>query len=519
MSEHRSVLKSTSTISALTILSRIFGYIRDNRIASLLGTGTLGDAYSIAFRIPNILRRLVGEGAVSAAFIPVFSRYLKDENREEAWKFANTLLSAMIVGMSLVVILGVVFSPWIVPLFAYGFTSTPGKLEAATTLNRIMFPFIGLVSLSALAMGVLNSFSKFAAPAFAPVLLNVGIIAFSFLSRYFPNPAEALAVGVVVGGALQVLIQIPSLVRNGWRFKWLWDLAHPGVRKVTGLMAPRLFGIGIVQVDVLVGSQFASFMVEGSAASLNYADRVMELVLGGYAIALSTAILPLLSRQAAENRISELKSTIEFSLRMVLFITLPATVGLILLRSPIIEVLFERGAFDDRSTAMTAWALLYFAVGLSAFSMVKIVVQAYYALHDTWTPVVVGFFSLLLNIAMNFAFFRSLENGGPALATSLAAVFDTAVLLWLFERRHGSLGLQKVILSCRKFAAASLVMGLITWALIHAPGFYGGAALQRLTALAVTIAVATAAYFGTAWFLRIPELHEAGGLLGRRAPR
>jgi len=260
-------------------------------------------------------------------------------------------------------------------------------------------------------------------------------------------------------------------------------------------------------------------MVEGSTAALNYADRVMELVLGGYAIALSTAILPLLSRQAAENKISELKGTLEFSMRMALFITLPASVGLIVLRSQIIEVLFERGLFDNRSTAMTAWALMYFAVGLSAFAIVKIIVQAYYAMHDTWTPVVVGFFSLLLNIAMNLAFFRPLQNGGPALATSLSAFFDTGVLLWAFERRHGGIGLGKVLKSCGNFALASAVMALVTWAVIRLPGFYGGMLLQRASALAAAIAVATGAYFGTVWLLRVPELRDVGGFLGRQRIR
>ena len=282
--------------------------------------------------------------------------------------------------------------------------SVPDKLESTTVLNRIIFPYIGFVSISALAMGVLNSFGRFGASAFAPVLLNLSVIALSFFSDFFPNPAIALSVGVVIGGVLQILIQIPSLLRTGWRFRWFWDLAHPGVRRVAALIGPRLFGIGIVQIDVLVGTQFASHMIEGSAASIGLADRVMELVLGGYAIALSTAVLPLLARQAAANRMEDMKGTLSFATRLILFITLPATVGLILLRVPIIEVLFEGGEFDAQSTALTAWALLFFAVGLSAFSMIKVIVQAFYALHDTWTPVVIGFFSLLVNIALQFPF-------------------------------------------------------------------------------------------------------------------
>jgi putative peptidoglycan lipid II flippase len=514
MSEHRSVLKSTSTISALTVVSRIFGYIRDNRIAFLLGTGDLGDAYSIAFRIPNILRRLVGEGSVSAAFIPVFSQYLAEGKRDEAWDFVNAILSAAIVFMSIVVILGILGSSYIVAFFASGFS--PDKLQSTMVLNRLMFPYIGLVSLSAIAMGVLNSFGRFGAPAFAPVMLNVGIITLSFFSSFFPNPAQALSVGVVVGGVMQILVQLPSLLRTGWRLRWLWDLAHPGVRRVAALMGPRLFGIGIVQIDVLVGIQFASHMVEGSVASIGLADRVMELVLGGYAIALSTAVLPLLARQANTNRMAEMKDTLCFSMRLVLFITLPATLGLILLRVPIIEVLFQHGEFDDRSTALTAWALLFFAMGLSAFSMIKIIVQAFYATHDTWTPVVVGGVSLLINIACNFLFFNLLRNGGPPLATSVAAFFDTFALMLIFRARHGTLGLRVVARSCAKFLLGSLVMAAVAFGFIHIPGIYAGAWAQRAVSLTVTIALASGVYFGMARLLHMRELQEMGGLFARK---
>jgi putative peptidoglycan lipid II flippase len=512
MSEHRSVLKSTSTISALTVLSRIFGYIRDKRTATLLGTGDLADAYAIAFRIPNILRRLVGEGAVSAAFIPVFSQYLAEKKREEAWEFVNALLSAAIVFMSLVVIAGVLGSSAIVAFFASGFDT--GKLEQTTVLNRIIFPYIGFVSVSALAQGVLNSYGRFGASAFAPVLLNLSVIAMSYASGYFSNPALALSVGVVIGGVLQILIQIPSLARTGWRLRWFWDLAHPGVRRVAGLVGPRLFGIGIVQIDVLVGTQFASHMIEGSVASIGLADRVMELVLGGYAIALSTAILPLLARQAAGNRVGDMKNTLSFAVRLILFITLPATVGLILLRVPIIEVLFESGEFDAQSTALTSWALLFFAIGLSAFSMIKIIVQAFYAVHDTWTPVAIGFFSLLVNIALNFLFFRWLRNGGPPLATSMAAFFDAFVLMILFRSRYGALGLRSMGRSCLKFLVASGVMGALTYWFIHMPGLYAGARPQRALALTATIVLGTGVYFTVAKILRVQELEEMGGIFG-----
>jgi len=417
--------------------------------------------------------------------------------------------------MSVVVILGILGSSYIMAFFAGGFA--PEKLHSATILNRIIFPYIGLVSLSAIAMGVLNSHGRFGASAFAPVCLNLSIIALSFMSDFFPNPAIALSVGVVIGGVLQILVQVPSLVRTGWRLRWLWNLSQPGVKRVAGLIGPRLFGMGIVQIDVLVGTQFASHMIEGSVASLGLADRVMELVLGGYAIALSTAVLPVLARQAAANRIHDMKNTLTFAMRLILFITLPATVGLILLRREIIEVLFEGGAFDQQSAELTAWALMFFAVGLSAFSMIKIVVQAFYAIHDTWTPVVIGFFSLLLNIACNFLFFRWLRNGGPALATSLAAFFDTFVLMLVFRYRHGTLGLREVIRSATKFVVASLVMGAVVYMFMDIPGVYTGDWVERAFGLAVAIILAAGVYFGVVRLLGARELQEMWGIYGQKS--
>src|SRR5436190_5638192 len=454
MSEHRHLLKSASLISAFTILSRIFGYLRDSRIAFVLGAGTAADAYTTAYRIPNLLRRLVGEGAVSAAFIPVFSRYIVDSKEDEGWEFANTMLTVITIFLTAITIAGILLSPLIVRLFASGFADTPGKLELTTTLNRIMFPYIFLISMSALAMGILNSYHRFGAPAFAPVVLNLTMIAFSFLGSLFGDITKTLAVGVVVGGALQLAIQVPALIKTGWRIRFKIDFSHPGVRRVAKLMVPVIFGVGIVQVNVLVDTQFASYLEEGSVTAIYYADRVMELVLGGYAVAVSTVILPLLSRQAALRQMDELKITLNFATRLILFITFPATVGLILLRHEIIEVLFQHGGFDAASTALTAWALPFFALGLSAFSMVKIIVPAFYALQDTRTPVKIAFIAMFLNIALNLLFIRPLQNGGPALATSVSAFFNSIVLLIIFYRRYGSFGVREIMHSIMKFVIA-----------------------------------------------------------------
>jgi putative peptidoglycan lipid II flippase len=508
MSEHRHLLKSASLISALTIFSRILGYIRDSRIAFLLGAGAAADAYTTAYRIPNLLRRLVGEGAVSAAFIPVFSAYLAEDKKEDAWEFANTMLTVVTIVLTVFTIAGIVLSPLIVRLFASGFGNTPGKLELTAALNRIMFPYIFLISLSALSMGILNSFHKFGPPAFAPVLQNLTMIVFSFLGGMFGDVTRTLAVGVVVGGALQLAIQVPALLKSGWRIRFRLDFSHPGVRRVAKLMIPIIFGIGIVQVNVLVDTQFASYLEQGSVTAIYIADRVMELVLGAYAVALSTVILPLLSRQAALRQMDEMKTTLNFATRLILFITFPATVGLILLRREIIEVLFQHGDFSAASTALTAWALPFFAIGLSAFSMVKVIVPAFYALQDTRTPVKIAFIAMFLNIGLNFLFFRPLRNGGPALATSASAFFNSLSLLVIFYKRYGSFGVWGIARSVAKFAIASIALGVVAYGLVHWPGFYGGKMSQKVVALAVTITAGTATYFGAALLLNTRELSE-----------
>jgi putative peptidoglycan lipid II flippase len=508
MSEHRRLLRSASVISAATILSRILGYIRDSRIAFLLGAGTANDAYTIAYRMPNLFRRLVGEGAISAVFIPVFARYLASDKKKDAWEFANAMLTLMTILLAVITIAGVVFSPLMVRIFASGFAETPGKLELTSTLNRIMFPYIFLVSLSALSMGILNSLQQFATPALGPVVLNLTVIFFSFLGGLFGDVTTALAIGVVVGGAFQLAIQIPALFRNGWLPRLKLNLAQPGVKRVSKMMGPIIFSAGIVQVHMLVDSQFASYLSEGSVTSIYIADRIMELVLGSYAVAVSTAILPLLSRQAAERQILEMKRTINFATRVILFITFPATVGLMVLRREIIEVLFQHGGFTSASTDLTAWPLLFFAPGLSAISMIKVAVPAFYALEDTRTPMKLAFYGLLLNIALNALLLRPLQNGGPALATSIAAFVNAIALLYAFRKRFGLLGFRSVARSTVKFVIASAGLGVVTYGMIHAPGFYAGHTMQKAFALAVTIAAGTGTYFGMAHILRSRELAE-----------
>ena len=518
MGEHRRLLRSASLITSITLLSRVFGYLRDQRIAFLLGAGLESDAYTIAYRIPNLLRRLVGEGAASAAFIPIFTEYISGEKRKEAWEFTNSMIMIVTMVMTAVTLLGILAAPLIVRAIAYGFIGTPGKVELTVLLTRIMFPYIFLISLSALAMGVLNSLHKFAAPAFAPVLLNLSVIAFSFITDLFPSPEIALAVGVVAGGVLQLVVQVPQVVRSGWRFRPRLDFRHPGVRRAAWLMAPVTVGVGVAQINFVVGSLFASFLGDGPQTALYYSERVMELVLGGYAIAIATVILPTMSRFAAEGRIEDVRATLNFSARMILFITVPATVGLIVLRVPIVEVLFQHGQFDAADTAMTAFALLFGALGLSAFAMVKIVVPAFYSLKDTKTPVKVAFGAMFLNVVFNVAFFLPLGVGGPALATSLAGLFNAVALIVIFSRRQGALAIGAILSSLVRFLVAAVPLAFAASTIIEWPGFYFGEPLgQRIFALGATIALSAGVYFVAAYLIGCREPEEIRDVFRRRS--
>src|SRR2546423_14362152 len=404
--EHRSltdkkhILKSASIISLVTIVSRILGYVRDQRIPLLLGTTPAADAYVLAYRIPNLFRRLVAEGSMTASFIPVFTGYMREKTKEEVWDFANRLFWNLALVAAVITILGMVFSPTVVLLFAGKNVAVPEAVE----LNRIIFPYLFFIALAALAMGILNCFHAFGLPAATPVFLNLATILFTIAAvrKYFSDSATAIAVGVLIGGVLQFLIQLPLLVQKGMRFKFGISFSHPGIRNVARLMIPRLFGIGIGQINLLIDTRFATaaLMPEGSLAALYLADRVMELVLGGYAIAVATAILPMMSHQAAAKDFEALKKTLTFSVRIVAFITVPAALGLMILRDPIIRVLFQHGQFVAASTRLTARALLYYAVGLPALASVKLIVPAFYSTRDTKTPVIVASISLIMNVLL-----------------------------------------------------------------------------------------------------------------------
>lgn len=457
--ENARIAKAAGAVGLATLLSRIFGFLRDMVVAGFFGAGFATDAFFVAFRVPNLLRRLFAEGSLTISFVPVFTEYLEKKSKEDAISLADTVFTLLSIILVVVTLFGILISPLIVRIIAPGFTDLPDKYELTVFLTRLMFPYIFFISLVALCMGILNSLRHFAAPALAPVVLNIAIIfAAVFLRNFFDEPVIALAVGVLTGGVLQLVMQFPFLTKMGVKLKPDFNFRHPGLRKIITLMIPAVFGAAVYQINIFIGTLLASFLPEGSVSYLYYADRIVQLPLGVFAIAVGTTSLPSLSKQAVSGDFKEMKETISFSLRLIMLVAIPAMVALIALRVPIISVLFQRGSFDSQSAILTSDALLYYAVGLWAFSGVRVVVPAFYSLQDTKTPVKVAIIALIANIILSVILMFPLKHGGLALATSIASAVNLLILSLLLKRKIGRFLNRKFYSSIGKTTVSSLAM-------------------------------------------------------------
>lgn len=489
------MIRSTLAVSAPTLLSRIFGLFRDMIQANYMGTGTRMDAFTIAYTIPNLLRRLTGEGAMTAAFIPVFTQQKKDKSKEELWKFAHYFFFDLSVIMALITVLGVVFAPVLVKIISIGFKDIAGKWDLTITLTRFMFPYIFLISLAALAMAILNSFHKFFVPAFTPVLFNLSIITIAVIfAGRAEEPSYIFAAGVVIGGILQLAFQLPFLWRQGMRFKPMLSFTHPGVRKVGKLMIPGIFGAGLYQINYAISRMIASLLEEGSVSALYYAARVQELTLGLFAIALSIALLPTFSDQAAKKDIAGMKKTLVYSFKLVFLVTFPAMVGLLLLNRPIIQVLFQRGEFNEQSTVMSASCLFFFALGIPFISGVRIMAPAFYSLKDIKTPVIVASFIMGLYILLSILLMNPLRVGGIALALSISSVFNFLVLFYLLERKIGRIRKKGILISALKSAISAAGMGAVVWIFAGKFDFDRMVFIQKLGVVAASVAIGIVVY-------------------------
>ncbi|MEK7782976.1 MAG: murein biosynthesis integral membrane protein MurJ, partial [Candidatus Binatota bacterium] len=473
MEEVGRITRAAGVVSFFTLLSRLAGLLRDMVIGYLFGAQGTADAFFVAFRIPNLLRRLTAEGALTAGFIPVFTDYLTNQGKAEAMRVARIVFTFLGLFLAVLTLLGMFFAAPLTQLFAPGFLADRGKFGLTVFLTRLMFPYVFFVSLVALAMGVLNSLRHFMAPALSPVLLNLSIICCAILfAPWMEIPVISLAYGVLLGGVAQLLLQLPYLSRQGFTYSPDFHFKDPVLKRLLFLMGPTFFGAAVYQINVLVSTIFASMLPEGSVSYLYYADRLLQFPLGIFAVALGTAALPSFSSLVAKKEYDELNLGLSYSLRLVNFISLPAALGLMTVSVPIFSLLFQRGAFDANATLGTAQALIYFSFGLWGFSGTKLVVPVFYAMEDMKTPVWVAFWSFILNlfsslilmgeiaagpdanvlartvavISQNVGLF-SLGHGGLALATSISATFNFLVLLFILSRRLGRFPLGEFFLS------------------------------------------------------------------------
>lgn len=463
--------RSAGTISLAVMTSRVLGVIRDQMMAGLFGTGMAQDAFQIATRIPNLVRDLFAEGAMTAAFVPTFTRYLKNHGRDAAWRLGNLVINALLVVTTALVVLGIVYAePLLSLLPSFGdsgdFAGAGGAKRLALTvqLARIVMPFLTLVAVAVALGGMLNSLRRFFIPALSPAIYNIGVL-FSavaivpFCEGWGLHKIVGIAIGALIGGMGQIAVQLPLLYREGYRYRPVLSFKDPGMREILLLMGPGTIGLAAAQVNLLVNTVLAVGEGEGAVSALSFAFRLMYLPIGLFGVSVATAALPEIARHATAGVMDDVRRTVSSSLRMMLMLSVPATLGLMALSGPIVELIFQRGEFDGTSTQMTALALLCYAPGLIGYSAVKIASPTFYALNDARTPVLVSVGTIALNLVLNVTLVRVMSFQGLALGTAIAALFNSGLLLYLLSRRIGGIEGQRVFQAFAKILVASIAMG------------------------------------------------------------
>lgn len=518
-------------MSVAVALSRVSGLVREMMMSRLFGSTMPFDAFRVGFQLPNLTRDLFAEGALSSAFVPVFTEALQKRGKEDAARLANLVATTLILVVGLICALGAIFSADLVHLAVPGFALTPGKAELASRLTRIMFPFLLLVALAAQAMGILNSLKQFAVPALSSTCFNIGSVIVGFLLSIWLGPVfglapiEGMAWGVLAGGALQLGFQIPALVKAGFVFKPMIDFSDPGLRRILIMMGPAILGNAATQINVLVNSNVASEIADpvrglnGSMSWLNYAFRFMQLPLGLFGVAIANATLPAISRSAAVENWDEFRRTVSRSLGLVFLLTIPSSVGLVLVGKAMIGAIYQGGEFNAYDTQQTGLALSCFAIGLAGYSALKVLSPAFYALHDSRTPMVVSMMSVVVNYGLAQLMVKVFKMGheGLALSTSGIALFSSVTLFLLLRRRMDGLYGRVLWSSLSKACLASLAMAVALW-LLH--GWVN--TMPFLAQLAILIPVGAVVFYVAATALKVEELAMAtdamAGPLKRRLP-
>ena len=508
--------RSAGVIGIATMASRVLGVAREAVLAATFGAGTSMDAFNVAFKIPNLLRDLFAEGAMTAAFVPTFTRTLASQGREAAWRLGNLVINSLLLVTGTLVILGIIFAYPITNAIAPAYAGVAGKLELTTQLTRLMLPFLTSVAVAVAMMGMLNAVHRFFIPALSPAMFNVATIlcavALTPVLEGFGLPGVlSLAAGTLIGGLGQILLQWPVLRRQGFRYSPIVDFKNPELREVLRLMVPGTLGLAAVQINVLVNTYLATSQPEGAVSWLNYAFRLMYLPIGLFGVSIATAALPDISRQAVTDDVAAIRRTVSSGLRMMLMLNVPATMGLLVLAEPIVSLLLERKAFTPNDTIQTASALMFYAPGLIGYSAVKIASPTFYSLRDSRTPVIVSMVSVVANLSINLALVRVMGFRGLALGTALAAMINAGALLWLLSRRLRGLEGGRIGIAFAKIAIASLVMGVAAhYASIWLQWFLPGRELPwKLLQVFGAIAAGVAVLAVSAKALRISEFNDA----------
>lgn len=518
--------RSAGVFGLATIASRILGLAREQVMVYYFGAGDANDAFRVASRLPNLIRDLFAEGAMSAAFVPTFTRQLSVFGRERSWRLANSMINALLIITGVIALLGILFAGPLVRLYAPQFADVPGKLELTIYLARIVFPFLTLVAVAAVLMGMLNSLGHFFVPALSPAMFNVAGIAMAltlipFADQLGVRPITIVAIATLVGGIGQLAIQWPPLRREGFRYQPVLDVKDDGLRRALLLMGPGTLGMAATQINVFVNTQLATGQGTGAVSWLDFAFRLMYLPIGLFGVSIATAATPAISRLVAEQNYPQIRSTLAQGLGLMFFLNLPATIGLMLLARPIIAVIFEHGEFTAADTVATAAALQFYAIGLVGYSVVRIISPTFYAIGRSRVPVMVSALSVLVNVAINVTLVRFIGYRGLALGTSITAIINASVQLWLLRREiHGIEG-SRIAASFTKVAVASAVMGAVTWAadatlLDVMPG---SSLATQILRLLITISLSLVALAGVAQLLGIREFAAARDLVIGRLRR
>jgi putative peptidoglycan lipid II flippase len=513
------VTRSAGIVSLAVMSSRVLGLVREQVFAAVFGAGVQSDAFLAAFRIPNLLRDLFAEGALSSAFVSTFSQTIIAKGEQAAWRLANLVMNGLVIVLTLITLIGIAISPQIVSLIASGFEQVPGKVELTVEMTRLMFPFIIIVAMAAVAMGVLNTKDRFGIPASASTFFNVGSIigglglAYVMDPTFGPRAIIGWAIGTLIGGGLQLLIQVPSLYSVGFRYRPMVSFTDPGVRQIIALMGPAVIGAAAVQINVFVNTNFASYLGNGPVSWLNYAFRFMQFPIGVFGVAIGTATLPAISRAAARSDMTEFRRTLASSLGLVFLLCIPSACGLAILGQPIISLIYERGRFTSLDTEQSAAALAFYAIGLAGYAAIKVLAPAFYALNDARTPMLISLISIATNYTFNYLLVREFGFGhrGLALSTSMVALFNFAALFVLMRRKIERVEGRRILDSLVKVCVASLAMSLVCFFSSKSlVGWLGsrGLGVQLANALG-PIVVGSIVFFAVCRLLKVAELETA----------